>query len=363
MDVEQRKLEHLRTAISSGQGVLVTPNHSGHADAYIMYDVADELRMPFYFMTAWQVFQEQSLLGQRMLQHHGCFSIDREGTDLRAFRQATEVLEKAQNPLVIFPEGEVYHLNDQITPFRAGAAATAISAARRAKKPVLCVPCGIKYEYLEDPTDNLLELMDRLEQEIFWRPRRDLPLHQRIYRFAEGAMALKELEYLGRTSSGELPDRINALADNILNKLEAHYDIEISKPSTPERVKELRGLALKKLSELQTDEPNRKSYENDLDDLFLVIQLFSYPGDYVEERPTVERMAETLDKFEEDVLGVFSASIRGPRRAIDSFGTPIEVASERKNKSAAPDLTCALESAVQQELDGIQLTENRFASP
>ena len=176
-------------------------------------------------------------------------------------------------------------------------------------------------------------------------------------------MALKELEYLGRTSSGELPDRINALADNILNKLEAHYDIEISKPSTPERVKELRGLALKKLSELQTDEPNRKSYENDLDDLFLVIQLFSYPGDYVEERPTVERMAETLDKFEEDVLGVFSASIRGPRRAIVSFGTPIEVASERKNKSAAPDLTCALESAVQQELDGIQLVENRFASP
>lgn len=73
MDVEQRKLEHLRTAVSSGQGVLVTPNHSGHADAYIMYDVADELRMPFYFMTAWQVFQQQSLLGQRMLQHHGCF--------------------------------------------------------------------------------------------------------------------------------------------------------------------------------------------------------------------------------------------------------------------------------------------------
>jgi len=39
-----------------------------------------------------------------------------------------------------------------------------------------------------------------------------------------------------------------------------------------------------------------------MDDLFFVIQLYSYPGDYVAERPVIERIAETLDKFEEDVL-------------------------------------------------------------
>ena len=42
----------------------------------------------------------------------------------------------------------------------------------------------------------------------------------------------------------------------------------------------------------------------DLNDLFLVIQLFSYPGDYVRECPTVERLAEILTKFEQDALGV-----------------------------------------------------------
>ena len=363
MEVDIRQLDNLHTAVNSGQGVLITPNHSGHADAYIMYDVADQLGRAFYFMTAWQVFQQKSFVGKWMLRHHGCFSIDREGTDLRAFRQATEVLEQSKFPLVIFPEGEVYHINERITPFREGAAAVALSSARRAKKPVLCVPCGIKYEYLDDPTDNLLELMDRLEQEIFWRPRRDLPLHQRIYRFAEGAMALKELEYLGRTSSGPLPERTDALARHILDNLEQRYDTATSKPSIPERVKELRGLAVKKLSELEGDDSDRQSYKDDLDDLFLVVQLFSYPGDYVEERPTVERMAETLDKFEEDVLGVYSASIRGRRRAIVSFGKPIEVASERKTKSAVPDLTRALESGVQQQLEGIELAKNRFSSP
>ena len=36
----------------------------------------------------------------------------------------------------------------------------------------------------------------------------------------------------------------------------------------------------------------------------LALQLYAYPGNYVGERPTVERMAETVEKFAEDVLNV-----------------------------------------------------------
>jgi 1-acyl-sn-glycerol-3-phosphate acyltransferase len=356
-EVDVRDLAQLRAAVDSGQGVMITPNHSGHADPYIMYHVSDEVDRPLYFLTAWQVFHQRTRLGQRILQHHGCFSIDREGTDLKAFRQATDVLEQGRHPLVVFPEGEVYHINERVTPFRQGAAAIALAAARRAKKPMLCVPCGIKYVYIDNPTDNLLRLMDRLEQEIFWRPRPDLPLHERIYRFAEGAMALKELEYMGSTSAGPLPERTDALARHILSEIEARYGVDGRSESTPERVKTLRGLALKKLSDLPAGDAARRPFEHDLDDLFLVVQLFSYPGDYVAERPTIERMAETLDKFEEDVLGVFSASIRGRRRAVVSFGEPIPVEGQRKDKGEIPNLTRALESAVQSQLDRIRLAE------
>ena len=45
---------------------------------------------------------------------------------------------------------------------------------------------------------------------------RELPLPERIYRFAEGAMALKELEHMGRTSSGPLNERTDALAEHIV---------------------------------------------------------------------------------------------------------------------------------------------------
>lgn len=353
MEVEVRNLDQLRTAISTGEGVLITPNHSGHADPHIMYDAADQLGTALYFMTAWQVFQQVGPIGKLLLQHHGCFSIDREGTDLQAFRQAVEVLQAGKHPLVIFPEGEVYHTNERITPFREGAAAAAISASRKAKRPVHCVPCGIKYKYLTDPSDNLLQLMDRLEQHIFWRPRAELPLHQRIYRFAEGMMAIKEVEYLDRTSAGPLSERTNALADHILSGIETRYEIAADEKSIPERVKDLRRHALLQLSELDSGNPQRKTFEDDIDDLFLVVQLFSYPGDYVSEKPTIERMAETLDKFEEDVLDVFTASIRGERKAIVSFGEPIQVEPGKKTKTMIPDLTRTLEQGVQAELDGI----------
>jgi len=97
-----------------------------------------------------------------------------------------------------------------------------------------------------------------------------------------------------------------------------------------------------------------------LDDVFLVVQLFSYPGDYVKEHPTIERMAETLDKFEEDVLGVYTASIRGNRKATVAFGEPIPVTRDRKRKGAAHDLTGAMEEAVQSLLDSIEIPQDRF---
>jgi hypothetical protein len=96
----------------------------------------------------------------------------------------------------------------------------------------------------------------------------------------------------------------------------------------------------------------RPEADGDLEDLHLVTQLFSYPADYLAERPTLERLAETLDKFEEDVLGVAHATPRGTRRAVVSFGDPVEVSAER-SKGAATALTKLLEQRVQAMLDEI----------
>src|SRR5208283_4303910 len=155
VEVEVRGLEHVQKAVSQGSGVLITPNHCSHADAFALYGAADALGISFYVMVAWQVFARSNWFRQLALRQHGCFSVDREGTDVNAIRQARDVLVSGTCPLVIFPEGEVYHVNDRVMLFREGPAGIALMAAKKAARPIVCVPCAIKYRYLEDPTPEL----------------------------------------------------------------------------------------------------------------------------------------------------------------------------------------------------------------
>ncbi len=349
--IDVRGLEHLRSAIESNQGVLITPNHSGHADSYVLYHAADQLGCPLFFMAAWQVFGKSGRIRRRILQQHGCFSVDREGTDMRAFKQAVEILQQRPNPLVIFPEGEVYHLNERVTPFREGAASIALSAARKSDREIVAVPCAVRYIYTSDPTPELQQIMTALEEHVFWRPRPDLPLRDRIYRFADGMIALKEVEFLGRQQTGLLYERISHLSDCILQRLEQQYDLAGAEEFTiPQRVKNARRELISQMQRADDDALLKKRLAEEMDDLFLVVQMFSYPGDYVAERPTIERMAETIDKFEEDFLGRPTAGIRASRRAIVSFGAPISVESTR-GRSSTLALTNSLETAVQDMLD------------
>ena len=344
-------IDHLKNAIAQGNGVLITPNHSTHADAFALYEAADQMRIPFYVMVAWQVFQRSHWLKKWGLRHHGCFSVDREGMDMKAVRQAREVLESAPFPLVMFPEGEVYHTNDRVTPFREGPAAIALMAARKGTRPVVCVPCAMKYSYLDDPTPELLRLMDDLERAIYWRPRPDMKLSERIYHFAEGSLALKEIEFLGRAGDGSLRERLKVLVDFILNRMEARYGLDHESLAIPERVKSLRRELITRREKAADSSPERQQCDEDLEDIFLAVQLFSYPGDYVSQQPTVERLAETLDKFEEDVLRVPTATVRGSRRAVVTFGEPIPVRADRKDTSAVAALAQLMEQQVQALLD------------
>ena len=382
--VDLHGLEHLRAAVDSGAGVLVTPNHSFHYDSYVLGHAAHEVARPFHVMAAWQVFHAATPFHRFIMQRSGCFSIDRESADLGAFKRAVEILRSHHCPLVIFPEGDIYHTNDRVMPFREGAAAIALSAAKRTDKPIVVIPAAIKCRYVTDPTPGLLDLMSRLEQSLHWRPHTHLPLPERIYRFAEGLLALKELEYLGRHQTGTVQFRTASLIGHLIDDQERRHNIEKRTGTVPERVKELRRHHIERLSTSgegeapaeprevrmpsdsaapqerrpptthpKLDEAARQQLERDMEDLFFVIQLYSYPGDYVAEKPSIERIAETLDKFEEDVLRVRYPTPRGTRHATVCFGEPIPLANERTSRDATAALTTQLEQRVQALLDQV----------
>lgn len=349
--VEVRGAEIVRDAIASGAGVMVTPNHSFHYDSYVLGHAALQAGRPFHFLTAWQVFAMSTPFQRWVMQRHGCFSIDRESADLGAFKRSVEILRSHACPLAIFPEGDIYHTNDRVMPFREGAAAIALSAAKRADRPIVAIPAAIRCAYIDDPTDGLLDLMSRLESAVHWRPRPDLPLTARIYRFAEGMLALKELEYLGQPQTGSVPERTKSLAHRILEEKERRFGIAPDSASIPERVKELRRQFIQRLERPDLDAESHGQLKRDMEDLFLVIQLYSYPGDYVAENPTIERIAETLDKFEEDVLRVTYPNSRGRRRATVQFGPPIPISAERNARNSVAMLTTELEQSVQSLLN------------
>lgn len=341
---------HVQQALAAGHRIQISPNHPSHADPFAIYAAASQIPTAIHIMAAWHVFAKHSWLMRHCLRWHGCFSIDREANDLTALRNAIEVLRTRPEPLVIFPEGEIYHCNDRVTPFREGAAAIALSAARKVERPVVIIPTAIKYSYLDDPRAEILRVLEQLEERVLWRPTPEEPIVGRIYRLAEAVLGLKELEYLGAAQPGTLPSRIMHLAETILGRLEERHEV-VAHGNHPKRVKELRRVVLTKLSAENLPDDEVGALQRDLEDVFLVVQLFSYPGDYLTDpHPSVERIAETIDKLEEDVLQQPTAGIRGRREAVVRFGRAIMVEPSR-SKTAAIELTERTQHQVQAMLD------------
>jgi hypothetical protein len=89
------------------------------------------------------------------------------------------------------------------------------------------------------------------------------------------------------------------------------------------------------------------------------MQIFSYPADYMRVNPTVERIAETLMKAEEDFLGVDQAPPRAPRRALVRFGEPIDLterikaSGQARSRQLVPALTAEVEAQLQALLDAM----------
>lgn len=343
----------VKQAIAANQGIMIAPNHPSHADPHVIYNAADQIQTPLFLMATWHVFHGKPLTLQWALQKIGTYSVDRDGADMKAFKESVRILQNEKAPLVIFPEGEIYHCNDRVTPFLVGPAMIAAAATRKCDREIVIIPCAIKYQYLTDPKEQLLGAMEELERQVFWRPRTNQSLTERIYSFSEAVLSLKELEFTGRIGTGSLPERVEALSDFILSMHETNRGLEPSTKSIPERIKAIKSRCVKELcdEENPVHSDRQQVLYAELDDTFFVGQLFSYPGDYVAESPTIERVAETIDKFEEDALMKATATIRAQRECHIYFDEPIKIPAKRKGGKSPGEITEQIEHSVQKMLN------------
>ncbi|AMV34994.1 1-acyl-sn-glycerol-3-phosphate acyltransferase [Pirellula sp. SH-Sr6A] len=357
-DITLLGCDAIARAVDRNAGILLAPNHSFHWDSYCLLRAAEQLRVPFYFMTAWQVFEVSSRFTRESMQRCGCFSVDREGTDMQALKTAVDILKTRTNPLVVFPEGDIYHTNDRVTPFREGAAAMALMAAKKSDRPVAVIPVAIKRWYLDDPTSSLQQTVSRIERSLHWTEKAHRSLRERVLHIAEGLLALKETEYLNTTQQGSLRARIQGLMLALLNECEAKYSIAKKDTLPPERIKGVRQAIIQQRESQRTTatERARREWDEDMNKMFMATQLYSYPGTYLGDADSIERLVETVDKLEEDVLGCAYPTVHGAKRVTVQFDTPIWLDKNSSKSSSASTLTAEMQHRVQTLLDSLNAT-------
>ena len=149
------------------------------------------------------------------------------------------------------------------------------------------------------------------------------------------------------------------LTDAILADMERRHGIPHRTAGTPERAKALRQALIKK-KENEDDpvpEGDLHKLQQDMEDIFFVMQLYSYPGNYLSPNAPIERLAETIDKFEEDILGRDLPAVRGRRRVVIRFGAPIPAAGHDGKRPSSAELSQRLHASVQWLIDEINAQE------
>lgn len=356
--VQPRGYGSLRAGLRGGDRVVFMPNHSTHSDASIFLDALRQVRMRTHMMAAYDVF----LRGERtawMMQRLGAFSVDRDAADARPMKQAMATLERGRHALTVFPEGNVYLENDRVGPFLEGAAFIALRAQSAIKEDgarVLAVPVAIKATFVEDVRDAVWRRLERVAEAVEVPMDRDDPLES--LRGVGLAAMRRNLRHRGIDcpEGGALPETIRCAAASVLERLESKLGI------TPrdgdgliDRVRQCRRV----IHEVRVN-PDRAADHAAAagwaDEAMIALRIVSYRGDYVADRPTLDRVAETVEKLEEDVFGLMPEPV-GRRHAVVQFAEAIDLrdtlAQHRKLRAGVREVTAAAERAVQDGLDQI----------
>lgn len=219
--------------IPLGSGVIVTPNHCDETDFKICVEVSRIARRNFYYMMNSEAFKEGFGAAGFWLERLGAFSVDRGGERSsveQSKRYAIDLVKRAQDVLVIFPEGEIYYLNDQVQPLKSGAVDVGMKALVEMQEvhpefTVCLVPIAIKYVYSASIAHSLEKHVQKLEKHLKRRIRTK-SLQMRL------ALIIAELlhrqEYLHKLKAGssrltELTERIHEVRRSIIEQLEEKY--------------------------------------------------------------------------------------------------------------------------------------------
>jgi 1-acyl-sn-glycerol-3-phosphate acyltransferase len=349
---EVRHLERLRASLAAGHAILLTPNHPRTADPLALGWLAVEAACHFYCMASWHLFQG-SRLNTWAIRALGAFSVNREGVDRPAINMAIELLAEAKRPLIIFPEGASSRTADHLHALLDGVAFIARAAAKKRAKQsppgkVVVHPVAIKYFFGGDIRRVADVVLTEIEHRLTWQPQRCLPLAERIIKVGSALLSLKEIEYFGQLQTGPFAERLNRLIDRLLGPLETEWFGHVVSGAAVPRVRNLRSKLLPDMVVGRIAPAERTRRWQQLADIYLAQQLAAYPPGYLVE-PTVDRVLEIIEKFEEDITD--KARLHGQLKVVLDVGEAIEVSPERDRRASVDPLMVEIQNSLQTMID------------
>ena len=342
-----------------GARLLLLPNHSTHSDPQIMIEACRQIGLWSFFMAAYDVFERDSKVAW-VMQRMGAFSVNRDGSDRQSLKDAIETVIDGRYALTVFPEGNVYLMNDRVTPFLDGPAYIAMKAQQEMKESgrIFAVPVSIKVTHVTDARytveQMLLDMAQKLGVEFD-----DEAIVAKVHKVGV-AMVQRNLKMRGflppNPDYSDLPGLLRQSAELILTRLEEKIGIEPKKPD--DLMDRFRGVR-REIHKVRADPEREIDHAVAAiwaDEAIVAFRILSYAGNYLSVKPTLDRVGETVEKLQEDLYGK-GVPPYAKRTAYVRFGDPIDVseqlAAAAKPRLAMAALTDQFEEGVQVGLDEI----------
>jgi len=349
------------------RGCLIAPNHAHYADPQVTFELARRAGRRFIYMATREAFDGWGGWQGWIIQRLGVFSVNRGGANVEGQRFARGVLVAGECDLLMFPEGEIYLLNDVVMPLKPGAARLGLEAAdelsrQGRRRRVLIVPVAVKYEVSGDITPALEATAARLETAVLGRSRPG-PLYPRIVALGTELLARAERAHGLTPLPGEgLFERVRRLRQSLLEDLERKHFGRVREGFDFDRARKLMVRLRERLLTVTREggyygppaAPPGDPLTADLEAAHLCARSASFQDDYLIQNPTPERMAETLIKLEREVLGKEIRGSLGRRRAVIRIAPPLDVGEFLAAESAGTARDGTVEAIVIRLYEALQ---------
>ena len=326
VEISPEDLARLR-ALPRDAGTLVACNHPSWTDPFVMFEISRRWGRCCIWMAARELFSRLGGYMGKFIRRTGAFSVWRGGPNQDAAAFVRRTLSARDFPVVVFPEGHTFYLNDVLLPLKPGVAAWAVdTVTEHPDLPVRIVPLVIKYRYIEDIRDRLDAAVAQMERLVFRHPHAVLPttqddfwhrLYVRLYRVADLILARQQrLHRFHPPRSATIDERVHGLCAHIIRGLELRYTGKEGQGGFFDRARHLMTLL--------ADDDDVQHQKDALDARFAWALSTFYAG-YLQPDSSPERFAETVMKLLRELTDHVPLSFRVWRTATVRCGDPIDV--------------------------------------